>query len=379
MTATEVGAVVVGGGLVGSAAAWQLARRGREVLLLERFGPGHVHGASHGASRIFRRTYADPTYVRLAQESETAWRELEQRTGTALLTRTGGVDHGSASALAGLVATLRSFDEPHELLPATAAAERWPGLSFETDVLFSPATGRVHADRAVAALQQAAALEGAELRHHARVTDLALDGDHAVVELEDGTRLRTRELVVAAGAWAHDLVGHLVPLPRITVTQEQPAHFRAGVPTEAWPAVVHHVRPGDGAPSDAYALATPGEGYKVGFHGAGPVVHPDERDYTATPAGLAQLRGYVGRWFPGLDADTADPISCTYATTDDEHFVLDRRGPLTVAAGFSGHGFKFGPVLGRVLADLVDGRPAEAMFGLESVRAAARGLSTGSS
>lgn len=379
MTATEIGAVVVGGGLVGSAAAWQLARRGREVLLLERFGPGHVHGASHGASRIFRRTYADPTYVRLAQEAETAWRELEQRTGTELLTRTGGVDHGSPRALAGLVATLRSLDEPHELLTAAAAAERFPGLAFETDVLFSPATGRVHADRAVAALQQAAVLEGAEVRHHARVARLEPSGDAAVVELEDGTRLRTRELVVAAGAWAHDLVGHLVPLPRITVTQEQPAHFQAAVPTEAWPAVVHHARPGDGSPADAYGLATPGEGYKVGFHGVGPVVHPDERDYAATPEGLAQLRAYVGRWFPGLDPATADPISCTYATTDDEHFVLDRRGPLTVAAGFSGHGFKFGPVLGRVLADLVDGRPSEPMFGLESVRTSARGLSTGSS
>ncbi len=378
MTTHDVQALVVGGGLVGSAAAWQLARRGREVLLLERFEPGHTRGASHGASRIFRRTYADPRYVRLAQEAETAWRELEDVTGTELLSRTGGLDHGRPEALSGLAATLDACGEDHELLPAAEAERRWPGLHVESAVLHSPATGRVHADRAVAALQQAARLAGGEVRHGVRVTAIETSGDHAVVRLEDGTTLRTRELVVAAGAWAHDLVGGVVTLPRITVTQEQPAHFAASVPTDTWPAVVHHTRPGDDAPTDAYALATPGEGYKVGFHGAGAVVHPDERDFTATPEGLEALRTYVRRWFPALDDASAAPISCTYATTDDENFVLDRRGPLTVAAGFSGHGFKFGPVLGRVLADLVDGTPADAMFGLDAVRTRATGLSTGS-
>lgn len=378
MSAARVDAVVVGGGLVGSAAAWQLARRGNEVVLLERFGPRHVHGASHGASRIFRRTYADPTYVALASEAETAWRELESQTGTSLLTPTGGLDHGSPAAVAGLVASLEATGQAHELLPAAEAAHRWPGLRFETDVLHSPGTGRLHADDAVAALQQAAGDAGAQVRHHVRVARIELATGDAVVHLEDGTSLRTAHLVVAAGAWTPVLLDGLVALPRITVTQEQPAHFRAGVPTDDWPAVVHHTRPGDDAPTDAYALATPGEGYKVGLHGAGAVVHPDERDYAPTPDGQAALAAYVRRWFPGLDPATADPISCTYATTEDENFVLDRRGPLTVAAGFSGHGFKFGPVLGRVLADLVEGREAPAMFALDSVRSAARGLSTGS-
>ena len=86
--------VVVGGGAMGSAAAWQLARRGLEVVLLERFGPGHRHGASHGASRIFRTSYADLVHIRLAQEAEAGWRELERATGTELLAVTGGVDHG---------------------------------------------------------------------------------------------------------------------------------------------------------------------------------------------------------------------------------------------------------------------------------------------
>ncbi|MBB5866835.1 glycine/D-amino acid oxidase-like deaminating enzyme [Allocatelliglobosispora scoriae] len=112
-----------------------------------------------------------------------------------------------------------------------------------------------------------------------------------------------------------------------------------------------------------YGLATPGQGIKVGFHGAGPEVDPDRRDLTPEPGRLAALREYARQWLPGVDADVVVPMSCTYTTTPDSNFVLDRRGPVIVATGFSGHGFKFVPATGRVLADLaLDGTRPDRRF-----------------
>lgn len=345
--------VVVGGGAMGSAAAWQLAARGHEVVLLERFGPGHTEGASHGASRIFRRTYADATYIALARESYEWWRELERETGTSVLTLTGGVDHGADPRLDDLAGSMAVAGEDHAWLSPAEAAERWPGLRFDTRVLHTPASGRLHADRAVAALQQAATQHGAVVRHHARVLDI-VPAEHHVSVVTEGTTYAAERVVVAAGAWAHALLGGLVPLPRIRVTQEQPAHFPTDLPLEDWPSFVHAPAPA-GEFGGTYGLATPGEGVKVGFHGVGPVVDPDARDKRAEPRQLAALQDYARTWMPGVDADRPAPISCTYATTPDENFVVDRHGALVVAAGFSGHGFKFTPTIGRLTADLVEG------------------------
>ena len=102
-------------------------------------------------------------------------------------------------------------------------------------------------------------------------------------------------------------------------------------------------------------MATPGEGIKIGWHGVGPVVDPDARSFTADIAQMEALRRYVRDWFPGLDANSFEPISCTYTSTDSGDFILDRFGPIVVGAGFSGHGFKFTPAIGRVLAELTDG------------------------
>lgn len=355
--------VVVGGGVMGSAAAWQLARRGRDVVLLERFGPGHAHGASHGSTRIYRTTYAEAEYLDLAQEALGLWRRLEDEAGVPLLDVTGGVSHaapGTASAARtrAVAAAFTARGVPHAWLDPHEAAARWPGLRFEGRVLHETTTaGRLHADRSVAALQAAAAAHGAEVRHRTPVRHLERVPGGVRVVTERG-EVVARRVVVAVGAWSAGLLvdvlgGHAAaPLPPLVVTQEQPAHFAIRNPgPDAWPSFTHD--PGPGWPSGVYGLAGP-EGVKVGFHGVGPVTDPDRRTYRPEPHQLARLRDYVRTWLPGLDPDADEPVSCTYTTTPDHDFVLDRRGPVVVAAGFSGHGFKFAPALGRVLADLAD-------------------------
>jgi len=371
---TVVDHVVVGGGVIGSAAAWQLAARGRDVLLLERFAAGHANGASHGSARIYRTSYAADAYLDLAAEALGLWRRLEHETSTSLLTPTGAVSHGDRGDLPEIAEAFARRGVPFAWLEPGEAEERWPGLRFEGRVLVEPQTaGRVDADGAVAALQSAAAALGAHVVHDAPVRAIEPHDDHVVV-VTDGGSIRARSVVVAAGAWSATLLDGLVDLPRLVVTQEQPAHFavRDGVDASAWPAFTHRPAEPHPWPSGTYGLVAP-EGVKVGFHAVGPVTDPVRRTFAPEPRQLAALRAYVERWLPGADPDRYEPVSCTYTCTPDHDFVLDRVGRVVVAAGFSGHGFKFAPAVGRVLADLAtdDVARAHPRFALSRPRVAA--------
>ena len=203
--------VVVGAGVMGAATAWQLARRGSRVVLLDRFAAGHTRGASHGASRIYRQAYDSARYLRLAAQALPLWRELEAETGAALLTITGGVDHGEPAAMAEVAATLAAHDVRHEWLDPDQAALRWPGMRFAGPVLHQPdRAGRIHAAQAVAAFTAAAGGHGAEVRRPVAVTGIDVRGDQLVrVHTSDGV-IGARGVVVTAGAWTSRLLKGLV-------------------------------------------------------------------------------------------------------------------------------------------------------------------------
>jgi sarcosine oxidase len=383
---TPVETIVVGGGAMGAATGWQLARRGRDVTLLERYEPGHRQGASHGASRNFNVAYSDPTYVRMLVEALPLWRELEDESSTTLLELVGVANHGPAPQFDAVHAALTAAGIPSEFLPVEAASERWRGIRFDTRVLFNSQAGRVNADATIGALHATASAAGADMRHRTRATSIEVLGDDRVrvasvtdAGLEEVFEARTA--VVAIGAWTTKLLGGLA-LPPLVVTQEQPAHFAVRDGSVEWPSYNHF--PGAAADgydywrSPVYGMLTPGEGVKAGWHGVGPVVDPDARDFLPEPGQLAALQRYAREWLPGVDADAVTPISCTYTTTPDEHFVLDRIGPVVVGAGFSGHGFKFTPVVGRILADLAEGSGrAPALFAAGRAIAAAPSSPTG--
>lgn len=351
--------VVVGGGVIGAASAWNLAKRGHAVTLIEQFAPGHKNGASHGTSRIFRHAYADDYYVSLAARAYALWRELESSTDTELLTLTGAVDHGLPDIVKPRVEALTRAGLASEVLDPAAAHERWPGLKFDTTVLHHPDAGRVHADRSVAAFTAAAQALGATIEYGSPVREIR----GADVSTDERT-YSADQIVVAAGAWTSTVLSSDIALPELVTTQEQPAHF---LPTcEAdWPSFIHH--PGAELQSEGIYGLQGEEGVKIGEHGTGPVVHPDTRDFIASPDGVQRLIDYAAAWLPGVDASSAEPLTCLYTTTPDSNFVIDRTGNLTVAGGFSGHGFKFAPAVGELVADLVDGRaPATSLFRLGS-------------
>lgn len=351
--------VVIGAGVVGAATARTLAARGERVLLVEQHGRGHDRGSSHGGSRIFRMGYADADYVALCQQALDAWRSLEVASGRTLLDLTGAVDHGRTEQVDAIAAALTDAGIDHERLSPAQAAARWPGLAFEGSVLTHATAGRIRSADTIEALLDLAASDGAELRFDTRVTGIEDHGERVTLTIDGpgGTTCVTATSVVAAvGSWAPAVVGELFAgrgagLPALRVTQEQPAHFPSHLADGAWPSFVHW----QVDEPDVYGLLTPGEGVKVGFHGTGPVVDPDDRDPAAVPEQVRRLQDYVARFVPGVDASAPDVISCLYDNSPTEDFVLDRRGPVTVATGFSGHGFKFAPLLGEMLADLATG------------------------
>ncbi|WP_449278353.1 FAD-dependent oxidoreductase [Leucobacter sp. GX24907] len=353
--------IVIGGGAMGLSTTWHLAKRGAKVLLLERFAAGHTRGASHGATRNMNPGYDDPDYLDLFEEANGLYSELEETTGTRLIERCGLVNHGDPERVLPVVAQqeARGFDV--ERLSADEAARRWPGMRFEGEVTLSRQAGRIMASRVLETLASEAEKYGADIRFEHRVLEFDVRDDRVVVSVLNPSGgfdyFEADGIVVTAGAWSSQLLAGVVDLPRLTVTEEHPAHFQVrpefAEHEAAWPSFTHRLNPEQlatyGAP--VYGMLSPGEGIKVGFHKVGPEIEADGRSFRGSDERRAELRDYVEKFFPGLDPDSAEEISCTYTTSERGQFVLDRVGRVTVGAGFAGEGFKFVPAIGRVLAD----------------------------
>jgi sarcosine oxidase len=338
---------------MGTAAARALSSRGRAVLLLERFTFGHANGSSGGSTRNFRLTYHHPVYVRMARQALDRWRRLESEAGVELLRVVGGLDVGEATdeSAAALEAAGESFERPS----AAEVTERWPVLRFHegASFLYQPEGAIVRADEAIGAQVRLARAAGAELREDTVVDSLRPTGEGVELGTSDGEVIRAPVAIVASGAWAAPLLlGAGIDLP-LQPTLEQSTHFvMEGSPI---PTIIDW----DAAPSQPPYLVPnpfrPGE-FKAGSHLSGPVIDPDARSFDPDADREASTIGWIGERLAApprlLRTET-----CLYTTTPDEDFVIERIGPLVVASPCSGHGFKFAPLIGEVVADLAAGEP----------------------
>ncbi|SEO60294.1 N-methyl-L-tryptophan oxidase [Amycolatopsis saalfeldensis] len=357
---THYDVIVAGLGGMGSAAAYQLARRGQRVLGLDQFAPVHNLGSSHGGSRITRQAYLEgPDYVPLLLRAHELWDEIERDTGREVFTRCGGLMVGQpdSQTVAGSRLSAEKFDIPHELLDAADVRRRFPTMVPLDDevALYEPGAGFVSPEGSVAAHLQLAARFGAELHHEEQVFTWSTS--------ESGVRVGTAssyytasQLVLCPGAWAPCLLSGL------------------GVEFEVQRQVQYWFRPSGDA--SAYAPsrqpvylwetdedtqfygfpASAGQDVKVASHLGGTPCTAETIDRRVDESEIRRMAALAGSRLPTLPGEFRRAATCLYTNTPDEHFVLARHPDhprAVVACGFSGHGFKFAPVVGEILADLV--------------------------
>jgi monomeric sarcosine oxidase len=341
--------IVVGGGLMGTSTARHLAKRDRHVLLLERYRFGHANGSSGGPTRIFRLAYHHTTYVRMARLALDDWRALEDEAGKSLLVTTGGIDVGVGGR--STAEALRAANEAVEYLTPEEVTERWPAIRILSgDEVFFQAEGGVCRSAQTVIAQAGVARElGADVRTETAVDRITPKGDAVEVVTQAGDVFRAPVAVVAAGPWAGPLLRTAgLDLPLVP-SFEQVTYFRLGAPAEL-PTVI------DWNPSPVHTPYTvpdpwaPGE-FKTALHLSGPPVDADARSFDPDPERVAAVEAYVAGHFAGT-TPTGVTDTCLYTNTPDEGFLLDRVGPLVLGSPCSGHGAKFAPFMGRVLADL---------------------------
>lgn len=345
--------IVVGAGGMGSAAILELARRGQRVLGLDRYGPAHALGSSHGGSRVYRQCYLeDPAYVPLLLRAWDRWHAL----GEGCFVPTGGLYVGSpdGDTFGGSLRAAREWGLPHEVLGPAEVADRFPTFALRPGelALYEQRAGFARPERTVATQLRLATAAGAELRFDEPALDWSASPSGVRVRTAAGT-YEAGVLVLSPGAWAPELAGLDLPM----VVERQVMHWLA--PSgDIGPWVDHPVFICGDGPDQIYgfpAVDGPAGGVKVSFFRAGAPTTPATVDRTVRPAEVAELRQRAREVFPGLDGPALDARVCLYTTTPDEHFVIGRHpahDTVVVACGFSGHGFKFVPVVGEILADL---------------------------
>lgn len=356
--------IVIGMGAMGSAAAYYLARRGRRVLGLERFDIPNDMGSSHGYTRIIRMPYYEhPSYVMLLKRSYELWREIEARSGERLLHITGSLDIGPVDSwvFKGALRSAMEYELEHEALTGLELARRFPGYQLPHDImaLLQPDGGFLAPEQCIIAYCFAAMSLGAEI--HGREAVLGwepLPGGEGVRVRTERATYEADSLVVTAGAWNDDLLrflrGLVVPERQALAwfQPERPEYFQQ----DNFP--VFNLLVDEGR---FYGFPVHGvPGFKIGkYHHLHETGHADELPRAVTPEDEAVLRECVARYFPMAAGPTLTLKTCMFTNAADGHFLLDLHPDypqVAYASACSGHGFKFGSVIGEILADLAQYR-----------------------
>ena len=374
-SANHYDVIVIGVGGMGSAACLALAERGAKVLGLEQFDIPHAFGSSHGETRIIRLAYAEGAfYVPLLRRAYERWRRLEQDAGEPLLHVHGGLDIGAADSglIRGSLAACAAHDIEHELLTATEAMARFPALQLPPHFVasYQADAGFLMSERCVVAHVMRAQALGAEVRAREAVLGWQKRGDRFRVRTTRG-EYEAERLVVTAGGWAGQLLPELaewVKPERQCLAWFQPLDGALFTP-ERLPVWLLWGEEGEGNWYGFPAHGVPG--FKLGkFNHFREEMDIDNDRREPTAADEAALRRFTEKYFPQAAGPTMALRVCFFTNTPDEHFIIDehpRQEGLFVAAGFSGHGYKFCSVVGEILAELaLDGESelAVAEFGL---------------
>jgi sarcosine oxidase len=360
--AQDFDCAVIGGGVFGLATALELARRKRKTVLFDRLGSGHAVTSSTGLSRSIRIAYDQPFYVSLAQEALRAWRALEAETGRSILHLTGQIDLGPPAKLQAIHDTVRVQGGAIRVADTAELRRLMPELGpHHGEIgLYHADGGTVLAEQGMLALAAAAAQAGAVLLQQERVTALELGGARPRI-IAEHHRITAERVVIAAGPWSGALlksIGIDLPLaPSVAQVTFLDAPKQVGRPGIA-----------EWETSDAggvYGHPVPGIGYKIAFDAGSTGWDPDVTEWNFDPHEEARILNWLKLRVPGMPPRAKLSQRHPWTMTPDADFIVDNidnlGGAITLACGCSGHAFKFGPALGPLVADVMDGalRPVE--------------------
>ena len=351
--------IVVGLGAMGSAALYQLSRRGRRVLGLEAFAPGHQLGSWHGESRVIRMAYYEhPNYVPLLRRAYELWREVEQDSGEDLLTITGGLMIGTPESelVSGSLASAQQHGLEHELLSAQDVQRRYTVFHLQADevALWEPRAGFLRPERCVASFVRGAQAAGADAHYSEPVRAWQAGATGVEIQTEAGV-YQAEQVVFACGARLSSVLGDAIPpitAERIPLFWLEPSEAQlfaqSRMPIYLWET---------GAGDHFYGFPhVEWPGVKVARHHSGDYCDPDTVERAVTAQDEGRLRSAIAERIPALNGPVVSSLVCLYEDSPDGHFLIDRLPTcrnVMYAGGFSGHGFKFASVVGEILADLV--------------------------
>lgn len=343
---------------MGSAVVHHLARRGLRVLGLERYDIPNEMGSSHGVTRMIRLAYQEhPSYVPLMLRAYQLWHQLENETGQQLLITTGSILAGTetSSMFQGSKEACDIHHLPYQVLTGPEVNQRFPGYQLPEDILavYQADGGFLLSEQCIVAHVSRALDLGAEVHGREQMVHWEPSGEGVKVQTDKGSYSASR-LVVCAGAWASKLVPMLtdyaVPERQVLAWFQpiQPDMFRPG----SFPVWVLEADEGVHYGFPSYGIP----GFKVGrYHHLRQQVDPDQMDREPNQRDEEVLREFTRRYFPQAAGPTLALKTCLFTNTPDEHFILDVHPEfpqIFIAAGFSGHGFKFCSVVGEIMADL---------------------------
>lgn len=358
--------IVIGLGAHGSAALYHLAGAGRRVVGIDRFTPPHVHGSSHGQSRIIREAYHEnPVYVPFIRAAYEGWDKLQREVGRQLLVTTGGLLLGRAdtTVVVGARASAEAYGIAYEWLEAADIRRRFPAFRPADDTVgvLEKRAGVLFPEECIKAHLAGAEARGAEIRCGESVESILASGDGVEVRTSAG-RYLAGKVIVSAGAW----VGELLPELRLPLMLERQVvcWFRDAGPgggavlrPERMPVYIWEYRAG----RLFYGFPDMGQGIKIGFHHGGRSIRPDELLQDAGAKEIDEIRQLARSWLAIEPVFEAASV-CMYTNTPDEDFIIDEYPgwpQVLVVSPCSGHGFKFSSVVGRIASDWAVGRPAQ--------------------
>jgi sarcosine oxidase len=348
---------IAGLGAMGGASARALARRGLSVIGFDRFAPPHALGSSHGRSRIIREAYFEhPSYVPLVQHAHRLWEDLEREAGETLLVKTGGLMIGPREGMlvSGALASARQHGLEHELLDDAGISRRVPAMRPAPEMVgvWEPNAGTLFPEAGIAALLSSARGHGAILRVDEPVVSWRTDGDGVEVRTSRGIH-RAGRLVLASGAWLPALAPGLpLAVERVPLFWFEPVGGAGGFDPGRFPVfILEHAH-------DRFIYGFPrlDGAVKLARHHEGGPADPDRPRHGVAPEEVEAMRGLFRPFLPDADGPLRETAVCMYTNTPDGHFVIGpapQHPAVTIVSACSGHGFKFAPAIGEIVADLV--------------------------